>query len=176
LLEERLNHWPLTAPVREIELRADDPEPLRPRPSPRSLFPELEPVEEGRGAEALTALLDLLRARLGDGAVQALSNLRDPRPESVLPAGAKAPPLKGAGPRPLWLLDPPEPLRHHRGLPYRGGRLTLEGERERIETGWWDGRPIARDYFIAHAGDGQRLWVYRDLREQGGWYLHGLFG
>ncbi len=176
LLEERLHHCPLTAPVREIGLRAERPEPLRPRPAPRSLFPELEPAERESGAAALTSLLDLLRARLGNESVHMLADAQDPRPESIAISQSQGRRRSAASPRPLWLLHPPEPLRQYRGIPYRGGRLTLEGERERIETGWWDGRPIARDYFIAHAADGQRLWIYRDLHQQGAWYLHGLFG
>jgi protein ImuB len=67
----------------------------------------------------------------------------------------------------------------------------LESGPERIETGWWDNRPIARDYYVAHAPNGTRMWIYReragftrgrarsrtapasDSRPQ--WFLHGLF-
>jgi hypothetical protein len=24
--------------------------------------------------------------------------------------------------------------------------------------------------------EGERLWIYRDLRGAGGWFVHGLFG
>jgi len=46
---------------------------------------------------------------------------------------------------------------------------------ERIESGWWDGEDIRRDYYRVEGPHGSRWWVYRDLRDAG-WYLHGLFG
>jgi protein ImuB len=45
---------------------------------------------------------------------------------------------------------------------------------ERIESGWWDGGDVARDYYLARGGDGARLWVYQDLRS-GCWHLHGYW-
>ena len=70
-------------------------------------------------------------------------------------------------PRPVWLLDAPLaislPERHQCGgrepKPTPEGRgpgmgprqsgLVLEQGPERIESGWWDGRGVARDYYIA---------------------------
>ena len=74
-----------------------------------------------------------------------------------------------------WLL--PQPLR----LPVRGHRPWYEGplrlltRRQRIETGWWDGGDVRRDYYVATSPGGLRLWVFEDQRSRG-WYLHGLFG
>ena len=45
---------------------------------------------------------------------------------------------------------------------------------ERIESGWWDRTDVARDYYVARAEDGARLWVFRDLAN-GAWYLQGLW-
>ncbi|HEY4974508.1 MAG TPA: hypothetical protein VII41_12925, partial [Steroidobacteraceae bacterium] len=45
---------------------------------------------------------------------------------------------------------------------------------ERIESGWWDGGDATRDYYVARAEDGARLWVFQDLAE-GAWYLQGLW-
>jgi protein ImuB len=45
---------------------------------------------------------------------------------------------------------------------------------ERIETGWWRGLDIHRDYYIAATEHGQRFWVFR-AREDGRWFLHGCF-
>jgi len=61
------------------------------------------------------------------------------------------------------------------GWPWLDGRLELEPERERIESGWWDGRLVARDYFVACSPEGKRFWIYRDIRGKRGWYLHGFF-
>jgi protein ImuB len=44
---------------------------------------------------------------------------------------------------------------------------------ERIESGWWEGRDVRRDYFVARAPGGQTLWVFSEPR--GGWHVHGIF-
>ena len=77
--------------------------------------------------------------------------------------------------RPLWLIEPPEALREIRGRPQRGGALALAAGPERIEAGWWDGGDVRRDYFIAIDGAGRRLWIFRDPRPPGGWFLQGVF-
>jgi len=45
---------------------------------------------------------------------------------------------------------------------------------ERIETGWWRGRPVGRDYFRVETAAGGRFWLFRRLRD-GKWFLHGMF-
>jgi protein ImuB len=45
---------------------------------------------------------------------------------------------------------------------------------ERIVTGWWRSRPIARDYYRVEAQSGQRFWLFRCL-DQRDWFLHGVF-
>jgi protein ImuB len=70
--------------------------------------------------------------------------------------------------RPLWLLFSPVPLAKEA---HKGWRLRNP---ERIESGWWDGNDVARDYYLAETPRGERLWVFRDLRSRG-WYLHGVF-
>ena len=45
---------------------------------------------------------------------------------------------------------------------------------ERIETGWWRGPTVCRDYWRIAINNGQHLWVYRDLRRNR-WWLHGSF-
>jgi protein ImuB len=54
--------------------------------------------------------------------------------------------------------------------------LRLLGEAERIETGWWDGAEVARDYYIAVDARGARLWVFRERESPHRWFLHGVFG
>lgn len=58
----------------------------------------------------------------------------------------------------------------------RERELELLRGPERIETGWWDGREVTRDYFVARDAHGVRLWIYRDRRAPKNWYVHGLFG
>jgi protein ImuB len=45
---------------------------------------------------------------------------------------------------------------------------------ERIETGWWRGRPVRRDYYRVETTTGRRYWLFRQL-DDGRWYLHGTF-
>jgi protein ImuB len=55
---------------------------------------------------------------------------------------------------------------------------VLKDGPERIESGWWDGRDIKRDYFVARTPLGETVWIYRDHRygaDDGEWFLHGLF-
>jgi len=80
-----------------------------------------------------------------------------------------------AAERPLWLSPVPEPLRCVSGRPHLDGRLRVVEGPERIESGWWDGDDVGRDYFIAVGTRGERLWIFRD-RADGRWYLHGRFG
>jgi protein ImuB len=171
LLRQRLERLQLPAPVRALSLDVDGIQPMA--PAALALFPELDPSPDPD-----PALLDRLRARLGPDAVRGLALVADHRPERAwgwCPPGEQG---KGRGraDRPLWLLPEPLPLATRGGRPWWGGELDLGGERERIETGWWDGFEVARDYFIATGTQGARLWVYRERTGRGSWFLHGLFG
>ena len=69
--------------------------------------------------------------------------------------------------RPGWLLPRPIPLRD----PSR----VLAGP-ERIESGWWDGGEVRRDYYLVETRGGQRAWAFRAAGEQDGpFMLHGWF-
>ena len=94
------------------------------------------------------------------------------------PSIAPSPPGKGECPlfpRPLWLLAEPQPLDGGEHPRYEG-RLEFEEGPERIESGWWDGRDVRRDYYVARTAGGMRLWVFRERRAEGRWFLHGVFG
>jgi protein ImuB len=45
---------------------------------------------------------------------------------------------------------------------------------ERIETGWWRGPHVQRDYYRASLQDGRKAWLFRE-RRSGRWFLHGWF-
>ena len=96
---------------------------------------------------------------------------------SSLPAGGPC--------RPTFLLPRPQPLEvlavAPEGPPVRfrwRGRLhevaRVRGP-ERIETAWWRGPAVRRDYYIVETGNGGRFWLFRGLRRQT-WFLHGTFG
>ena len=47
---------------------------------------------------------------------------------------------------------------------------------ERIESGWWDGEDVRRDYYLVETAQGQRAWAFRVAGEQAGpFMLHGWF-
>jgi protein ImuB len=46
---------------------------------------------------------------------------------------------------------------------------------ERVESGWWDGVDVRRDYHVVIGAAGEKLWLYRDCLTRE-WYLHGIFG
>jgi len=84
----------------------------------------------------------------------------------------------GTAMRPLWLLAASRPLNVFQNRPqYLGALFVVQGP-ERIQSGWWQGesRSIARDYYIALSHKAGYLWIYRDLKKNGCWYLHGFFG
>ncbi len=135
---------------------------------------------EKTGSDDAAMLLQRLRARLGEDAVYGLCLVNEHRPEA---AWGRVKGRTGVGEgeqrwgerRPLWLLERPLPLAVGTRGPCYEGRLQIEQGPERIETGWWDGREVARDYYMASSEKGSRLWIYRDLNKQRCWYLHGIF-
>lgn len=181
VLRERLQREPLAASVLSLSLACDEPV-LGPPPD-AELFPSAAGAREG-----LLRLLERLQARLGPEGVQRLVAVADHRPECATalqpvsgPPAAGAPLAASARlTRPAWLLAQPQPLHERQGRPWLDGHpLPLLGGPERIETGWWEGAPVARDYFIAQSKGGELLWLYR-LRPapeagQPGWFLHGRF-
>ena len=185
LLRERLARSQLVASTQELRLRCTQ---LLHASAPNSeLFPTRASEREG-----LQRLLERLRARLGDEQVQCLQPRADHRPEqgaqrqtlTQAPSGRETRVATTALPlhRPVWLLPVPQPLREQRAQPWLAGApLHLLSGPERIEAGWWDGAPAARDYFIAQASDGALVWVYRarlptEGEASAGWFLQGRFG
>lgn len=170
VLQERLARLRLAAPALALHLVARDATPRE--DCSQALFDG-----GGQRHEALAELMDRLVARLGSQAVQGLACHADHRPElASRPVCDKRPStLATMPPRPLWLVEPPEALREIHGRPQHGGALTLTAGPERIESGWWDGGDARRDYFVAIDSAGRRLWIFRDPRPPGGWFLHGMF-
>ncbi|MET4675921.1 MULTISPECIES: Y-family DNA polymerase [unclassified Luteibacter] len=156
----RLEQTRLPAPVLALRLRADDLPPFV--PEGRDLFDE-------RPANALPLgqLRERLRARLGDEAVYQLATTIDPRPERSQRIGAQDEGDIDPWPRPSWLLERPIPL--------RGPAPTVLAGPERMETGWWDGQPVRRDYYVVETAEGQRAWAFLPPGEHAGWMLHGWF-
>jgi protein ImuB len=65
---------------------------------------------------------------------------------------------------------------HPASFDWRGQRFKVSRVwgPERIETGWWRGRHVSRDYYRAETCDGSRAWLYQRTADQR-WFLHGWF-
>ena len=202
VLAAQLESVVLTQPVVALTLVAGASEPLQPEACALPL--EQSRVVRGQ-ARATHALLDQLRARLGEQSVTTLQHVADHRPEYASrnvpvsvdqPVDTALPPswcledVASGGSlhpqtwrriwlqRPLWLLDEPLELEVVSGRPCYRGQLALRHGPERIGAGWWDRQTTQRDYFVANGSDSTRLWVYRTREAQRTvrWWLHGLFG
>ena len=187
ILRERLNQVSLERRVERITVGTSLP--VEAPEATRALLPE--PV---RASQGLKELLERLHARLGAEAICGIESLADHRPAragvvcpqaspSALPAHApdgRARPGQAAvpawGPRPVWLIEPPRPLAEIGGKPHHDGPLTLLTGPERIESGWWDGAAVTRDYFIARTGAHALVWIFRERGLPVGWFLQGYFG
>jgi len=175
LARERLGTMALAEPVRALALAADDIVPLT--GEPLALFAD----ENGR-PEDWQKLVERLRARLGTASVHGVCGAAEHRPEYA--SRACEPPLArgkengeggAVGLRPFWLLAAPRPIAEVGAVPHHGGPLKLLAGPERIESGWWDGGEVARDYFVAQTPEHGLVWIYRARGAAGGWFLHGLF-
>jgi protein ImuB len=173
VLTQKLGRLELPKPVRGMELMSGSLQPLS--------AGSLDAFAGGCGRDSLPQLVERLRARLGEEAVYGVASIAEHRPEAAwrrvheLPLASALPRTDhGAAdrvmPRPVWLLDAPLPLTND---------WVLEEGPERIESGWWDGRGVARDYYVARRICGARqrgatLWVFQE-RQSKRWYLHGVF-
>ena len=181
VLRERLSRVTLPAPVEAMVLRSDETAPL----AGRNLG--LLPGDDADRVEV--PLVDRLRARLGEDALIRLAPHADHRPELAsdhAPEALRASPTGGTpglgrrapelpdAPRPVWLLSEPQPL----ASVMESRPWVLRDGPERIESGWWDGADVRRDYFVAESPRGEIVWIYRDHRygtDDGEWFMHGLF-
>lgn len=146
--------------------------------------------------EALGCLVDRCIARLGRDAVVQAELRDDYQPEQAyryVPARLSTPSSSDEEAAAPSIMDPVRPLRlFSRPQPIRVLALVPDGPPtwfshageahqvawavgpERIETGWWRGPDVRRDYFQISDEAGREYWVFRD-DERGGWYVHGIF-
>ncbi|HET9444855.1 MAG TPA: DNA polymerase Y family protein [Steroidobacteraceae bacterium] len=163
LVREQLERFELPAPTVGISLAADQ------FAMPAALQADL--TQSGlQQSEELAHTVDRLAARLGAQHVHGLRQVADHRPEASWTAAS--PQATRDHPqfpeRPLWLLQEPKPLQ-------LSVMPQMMAGPERIEGGWWDAGDVQRDYYVVHLSNGSSLWVYQDLSERGGWYLHGFW-
>ncbi len=179
VLTQRLRRLDLAAPVRAVELICG--------PLCNLAAASLDAFGgcgTAGGRDTVLQLVERLRARLGENAVYGVAPLAEHRPEAAWRKVHELPPAPAAAnragsadeermPRPVWLLGEPLPLSAGTALPPRQ-TMVLEQGPERIESGWWDGKGVARDYYVARQIHGARLWVFQE-RHSKRWYVHGVF-
>lgn len=178
LLREHLQQTSLARPVEILRLEITDWEPLA---GADRVLPGMEDGSLDLNDESWSKLLSRLQARLGQQALRQLVWIDEHRPECAHAereiAVADPPSLRSSHLlRPLWLLPQPMRLAEKDGRPMLHEPLQLGSSIERIETGWWDGPTVRRDYYLAQAeSSGARYWVYRE-HGSSAWFLHGVFG
>ncbi len=165
---------------------------------------ELFDDQPRRHEAALGQLLNRLAIRLGEDNVLSAACVAGAQPEraveyrprvgprAVTPRATKARPQSDLLRRPVRLL--PQPLEitvrglvAHAGEPAWGGTapaaFEIGGDHfavsrwwgpERIETGWWYGRTVRRDYWRVETMPGTQFWIFCELRSRR-WFLHGAF-
>ena len=176
LLEEHLNKLSLAAPVKSIRLIADDFIPFV--PERKSLFIEQELGQPLTSMESdIDILLEQLQARIGHDAIRNFYGVADHRPEYAYRVSKTetTEDKHSYQHRPFWLLPEPQLLTQKHNRPWLQGPVTLIRGPERVESGWWTGHDVHRDYYTAVDANGSRLWIYQELKESRSWYLHGLF-
>ena len=134
----------------------------------------------------LNQFMEQLQARLGENHVKSVNSTTQHCPEHAsLQLDYKENPNRGgraaistevsANPRPLWLLQEPKQLNINKGRLFYRKPITIVSGPERIETHWWSGIDVCRDYYVAREHSGSRLWIYREKSGQRNWFLHGFF-
>ena len=178
--------------IEQLRLRAVQAEPL----DPAQLINSLVDGDD----QDVSALIDLLSNRMGQGALYRFAPVASDIPERSF---QKVAPLSletvsewpSKWPRPTRLLPYPEPIDTMALLPdhppvwftWRGVRRRIKAADgpERIFGEWWktDAEISAvRDYFRVEDEAGERYWIYRagdgEDPNTGShkWYLHGVFG
>ncbi len=128
--------------------------------------PALSPLKKGTGP------LGLLQNQVENQGAERPSPLFQGAPTTL------------AGHRPLQVWPSPMPIHvlaaFPAGIPlkflWRGQEYTVRQAwgPERIETGWWRGRDVQRDYYTVETHLGTRLWLFRRQQDMR-WFLHGCF-
>ena len=187
LVELQLENFQIPAPVHHVQVIATMTAQLT--------LNQHELFSDNRLTNAHERLLlaNRLRSRLGTEAV-----LQPQLKTSALPEQAcrnvpwteradkshRKKPAFPPGPRPLLLYRPPRPIQLARDSPTgqpqcawinrQPHNIVQSWGPERIETGWWRGPSVQRDYYRIETTTGSRLWVFRQLNNNG-WFLHGEF-
>ncbi|MFC3197917.1 Y-family DNA polymerase [Parapedobacter deserti] len=147
---------------------------------------------EGLGNTALVELLDRLESREGTCNIRRYLPDEHYWPERSIKIASSIGEKATASwpecrPRPIRLLDKPEPLEVTAPIPdYPPMLFRYKGEThvirkadgpERIEREWWLEPGDHRDYYQVEDDEGQRYWLFRSghYSDRNQWYIHGFF-
>jgi protein ImuB len=193
LLGMQLDQLALPGPLHRILVQAIITAPLEDRQG------ELLDGAVGDSSRHLAKLVDRLSSRLGRDRVVGAQLLAEAQVERAYrdvpltgqrpsPPASTAASLRrhtaAAGQRPLHLHPSPLPLDVIAVVPdgppisfvWQNQRHSIRQHwgPERIETGWWRGRSVRRDYYRVEDQHGSRFWLFRQLND-GRWFLQGEF-
>ena len=184
-------HFDQIAPALGIELFILDATKTEPAIDKQNLLWSGKPDSK---SEQIAELLDNIAARVGANNIHRYLPQERYLPEGVAKNTSDLTDNPGSDwrddkPRPLQLLQPPEPIEAMALTPdyppkqfiYRKERHVIASADgpERIECEWWEQPQGYRDYFIVEDEDGKRYWIFSTPDEHPGqpsnWYLHGYF-
>lgn len=159
------NRWPtdphqLAVLVNRLSSRLGYEQVVRPRlgtsPIPERAVRYMPVVEEGRGTRSeKRGRKHPADSRQPTADSRPLLLYPEPQPIEVLSVAPDGPPQF------VWLDGRREAIAAHWGP-------------ERIETLWWRGPTVRRDYYRIATAAGSQQWIFRRLAD-GKWFLHGIF-
>lgn len=201
LLALQLERLRIPSPVDGVHLEALLTARLEPRRQTTLFEPgDIREANSTDRRRSFTMLVERLSSRLGCEAVVRVRLRPEAQPElawherPVVEHRRRRPSQKTLPPelppRPLRLLQRPVLLQRdavaattQSFTPEPPPWFCVGGERhrvarswgpERIETGWWRGQAVGRDYFHVETTAGRHFWIFRRLRDEQ-WLLHGVF-
>jgi protein ImuB len=145
------------SPVRGFRLQAATCQPFVPA------APDL--FDDTRNRRALAAIARTLARAPGRRRGARSGHSPDHRPERGI--ARPGVPARCRGCRPGWLLRTPEPLRDR--------ALQVLAGPERIESGWWDGGDVRRDYYLIETRSASAAGRMQVGDPTGPFMLHGWF-
>ena len=188
LVQLQLERMTLPGRITAVSVEATTTAPLEVRQ--RELFAD----SYSQIRSQLTVLANRLGSRLGEKRIMRVRLRAEAQPERAsryLPltgrekwSSAGKVDLPASAARPLKLFSPPLQLNVIAVAPdgppvqfryeSRQHHIVRNWGPERIETGWWRGRSVRRDYYRVETRSGLRFWLYRQL-DDGQWFLQGAF-
>ena len=180
LLETHFTNLAIPAPVTAMKIEVKKFDAFLGQNS--ELLYEGKPRPLHYSSNRLAQFMEKLQARLGEHSIKSINNVAAHCPEYAstqldyteqnIQATTR---LTAQNPRPFWLLASPQKLTVKHGKLYHRQPITILSGPERIETHWWSGTDVQRNYYVAMESNGSRLWIYRERDGTQAWYLHGVF-